>query len=186
MLNTCISLLKTISWFRELVHVSNWALAWPISQRGGSYFGAFPKLIWLCSPPPFGGCWGPVFQKHQFENCSQMRCSVPFGEVLINEFLEIYVHQCLHLSLKLNLSGWHWLIESYRFQGYESMIHDLYIALGAPRPKANLPWPPFYSLPPSPPSLWSPLYRLRVFGFLLCSFVAFRLIPHLCVTSHGS
>ena len=51
MLNTCISLLKTISWFRELVHVSNWALAWPISQRGGPILEHFPNSSDYAPPP---------------------------------------------------------------------------------------------------------------------------------------
>lgn len=38
------------------------------------------------------------------------------------------------IKKKLNLSGWHWFIGSYRFQGYVSMIHDLYIALCAGEP----------------------------------------------------
>ena len=36
-------------------------------------------------------------------------------------------------SLKLNLLGWHWLVDPYRFQLYISMLHDLYIALCAHR-----------------------------------------------------
>lgn len=55
--------------------------------------------------------------------------------------------------ISLNVLGWHWLIWSYRFQVYISMIHDLYMY--AHQPKSNIfchyIWS-FYPLLPPPPA----------------------------------
>ena len=50
------------------------------------------------------------------------------------------------LFFLLNLLGWHWLIQSYSFQVYNSIVQHMYTALCAHRPL------PSYTPPPSFPA----------------------------------
>ena len=79
--------------------------------------------------------------------------------------------------------GWYWLIRSYKFQVYNSIIHHLYIALCSP-PKVKSPFITLYLIPftlfylPSPPSPLVTVILLSVFQF--CLFVFLFLYLFIC------
>ena len=56
----------------------------------------------------------------------------------------------------MNLLGWHWLTELYRFQVHNSTTHHLYTVLCVHHPTSSLPPSPFIPpFPPPPPPILS-------------------------------
>ena len=95
-----------------------------------------------------------IFLKENFQIC----CFTPMSKQMWIKIKTLYdfikFMEIFSFLFLLNLLGWHWLISLYRFPGYTSMVHDLYIALCAHHLKSNHLrhhiFGPLYPLLPAP------------------------------------
>lgn len=83
------------------------------------------------------------------------------------------------LKILLHVLGWHWLIQLYRFQEYDSITHHLRIALHVHHSKSNLLRPPlpFLTLPLVTTTLQSVFMSFCLSCLFVCCFWFY--IPHM-------
>lgn len=124
---------------------------------------SFPSLLFLTSPLPIP-LW-PLLDSH-WTDPRRKRGKNNFSSILKNSYF-----------FKLNLLGWQWLTEPYRFQVYKPTKHHLHTASCAHHPKQSFfpspfpsPLPPFPF--PHPLSLWlSPHCCLCLCALYICLWV---------------
>ena len=148
----------------------------PSRGRTGRYFSVTVYSHWALKSHSVGSCWHDLHG-----NISELETNFQFTEAwLFQHSSSMYIFKCKYkvflffVEFFLNLLGWHWLIKLYRFQGYNPIIHHVYIVLCVHHPKSSLLPSPFVprllsSAPSHSLSLWySPYCCPCLRGFFLC------------------